>query len=143
MSARAWLAAAVVALCAAAAWRPDPFILTQALCLWPQVPEQLQVPEPPAGDCRAQEVPVNAAVQIQLPGTPAAWSVRDHSHGVVSTRRPYRIANPGRYPGADEIWVFDFVVTHPDSVFIELEESSPVVSPGSLRFWLAVKGGQD
>lgn len=122
---------------------PPRFVLTQAICLprGSREPHRQGPPTPPVSQlprCDPQTVPVGARVQIQVPGTPARWTLGKHSPGVVPLGER-RLPSPGRVRGTLELYVFDFLVLAPGEARVALHESPAwVVSSGTFEYPLRV-----
>lgn len=95
------------------------YVLTQANCL------------PPQGDatglCKAQEVPVGAGIEIQLPGTPAIWTLVSASPNLTPTGT-VRLPNPGRITGTGELFGWDFAAVRAGNATVVLREFPPTIS---------------
>lgn len=115
----------------------------------PPVPEAVWTPHPErpyvftqTSQGRLADVPVGALVQVQLPGDPSVWRIRhvsaeDRQEGLPPTTRPRLVPNvvgraasiipsPGRIPGSESIYQFDFVVRAPGMTTIVLQADPPV-----------------
>jgi hypothetical protein len=138
MSARAARAGAAVLLaCVCAGAGPPPamhgtYFLTQAICLPQAVPS--------GSPCRTQEVPRDALVQVQVPGTPSSWRVGAPPRLLVGTLVPQRVPSQGRIAGADEVWIFTLraVAAGTDTLRL-LEEPRRFTPDGVFRFPIVVR----
>jgi len=137
------LMAAVLALMGGAHWAKSQappisktYILTQAICLPPPAPPPGSPPPtaaPPPGTCAPQTVPVGAAVQVQLPGTPSRWSVVrliNLNGGELKV-----IPDPLRISGTSEIYIFNFTAGIAGPAEITLRESPPFIARESNGFF--------
>jgi hypothetical protein len=129
-------AAATLALAAAPARTDDRYVLTQALCI-DLGPDGQPLPR---ATCRMQEVPVNAIVEVQVPGTPSQWSVTETPATLTGLDAPVRLPSPGRVSGTAEVWVFTFRAQRAGSGFITLREDPKLLTPaGTFRFPITVR----
>jgi hypothetical protein len=95
------------------------YVLTQANCLPPQGDA--------SGNCKAQDVPVGAGIEIQLPSTPAVWTVVSISPNLTATTTE-RLPNPGRLAGTSELTLWDFTAVRAGSATVVLREFPPTIS---------------
>ena len=72
------------------------YIVNQTLCLAPQA-------EDASGTCRPAAVTTGAMIMVQLPGTPATWSLVSASPNLVAEGPVERLPNPGRLDGTSEL----------------------------------------
>ena len=111
------------------------YVLSQAYCLPPQID-----PQQP-GQCKAQDVHVGAKLAIQLPGTPAVWTLVSVSPNLSYTGTT-RLPNQGRIAGTSEIFVFEFEAVRGGDATIEIREFPPAISAsasGSFSYPIHVK----
>ena len=122
------------------------YIFSQAICLPPPTPPPSATgsPQPAAsptpGICITQIVPVGAALQVQLPGTPSRWSVVRLINVEGGEWRV--IPDPLRIAGTGEIYIFSFTATRAGPATITLQESPPFIagqSNGMFSYTLAVQ----
>jgi len=118
------------------------YIFTQAICLPPPAPPPGSPPltAAPPGTCTPQTVPVGAAVQVQLPGTPSQWSVARLSN--IEGGAWKVIPDPLRIAGTSEIYIFSFTATQAGPATITLRESPPFIawqSDGMFHYTLTVR----
>jgi len=94
----------------------------------------------PPGTCAPQTVPVGAAVQVQLPGTPSQWSVARLSN--IEGGAWKVIPDPLRIAGTSEIYIFSFTATQAGPATITLQEYPPFIarqSDGLFHYTLTVR----
>lgn len=113
------------------------YIFSQAICLPP--------PAPAPGTCIPQTVPLGAAIQVQLPGTPSRWTVVRLSN-VEGDGQPIPdpkvIPNPLRIAGTSEIYIFNFRATTAGPAVVTFQESPPFIasrSNGMFNYTLTVQ----
>ena len=112
------------------------YILTQAICLPP--PSATGSPQPapsPPQECITQTLPVDAAIQVQLPGTPSRWRVVRQTNVLGDDGpgpSPKVIPNPLRIPGTSEIYIFGLKAGSPGTGSVTIQESPPFLAPGGL-----------
>ena len=97
------------------------WVLTQANCLPPQA-DPLQ-----PGVCKPAEVPVNGLVEIQLPMTPATWTVQSVSPNFTFTGSQ-KLPNPQRIAGTSELVLLDFVAARAGAGTIVVREFPPTIA---------------
>jgi hypothetical protein len=136
-SARAGAAALLACVCAGAAPQAraphGTYFLTQAICL--------PLNAPPRPTCVTQVVTRGSVVQVQVPGTPSAWSVGDRPPRLlVGTMVPDQVPSQGRIAGADEVWIFTFraVAAGEDTVRL-VETPKRFTADGVFRFPIVVR----
>jgi hypothetical protein len=110
------------------------FVLTQAFCLPPQAPAP--------GTCREQSVPVGATLEIQLPGTPSAWTIVS-APPALKRGVTRKLASPGRIEGTADIYVFRFTALKAGQGQIVFREApAHLAKPGgSFAFPIVVTAG--
>ena len=122
------------------------YIFSQAICLPPPAPPRSATGSPPPeaspapGICATQTVPVGAALQVQLPGTPSRWSVVRLIN--VEGGQWKVIPDPLRITGTSEIYIFSFTATKAGPAAITLQESPPFIarqSNGMFNYTLTVQ----
>ena len=122
------------------------YIFSQAICLPPPTPPPPAAGSPPPaalpapGICITQTVPIGAALQVQLPGTPSRWSVV----GLIAVEGGEWkvIPDPLRIAGTSEIYIFSFTATKAGPATITLQESPPFIasrSNGMFHYTLTVQ----
>lgn len=124
------------------------YILSQAICLPPPTPPPSvtgsppPAPSPAPGTCIAQTVPLGAAIQVQLPGTPSRWTVVRLSNVEGDGPDPNVIPNPLRIAGTSEIYIFSFRATTAGPAAIIFQESPSFIasrSNGIFTYTLTVQ----
>lgn len=114
------------------------YIFSQAICLPPPTLPPAAAPAP--GICATQTVPLGAAVQVQLPGTPSRWRVVGLT-GVEGGEWKV-IPDPLRIVGTSEIYIFSFTATKAGQARITVQESPPFIagrSNGTFTYVLMVQ----
>lgn len=97
------------------------WVLTQANCLPPQ--SDALTP----GLCKPADVPVNGLIEIQLPGTPATWTVESVSPNLTFTGSQ-KLPNPQRIDGTSELLLYDFFAARAGVATIVMREFPPTIS---------------
>lgn len=97
------------------------WVLTQANCLPPQA-DALQ-----PGVCKPADIPVNGLIEIQLPATPATWTVQSSSPNLTFTGRT-TLPNPLRIEGTSEIVLLDFFAASVGTATVVVREFPPTIS---------------
>lgn len=97
------------------------WVLTQSNCLPPQA-DALQ-----PGLCKPADIPVNGLIEIQLPATPATWTVQSASPNVTFTGSQ-TLPNPQRIEGTSELVLWDFFAARAGTGTIVLREFPPTIS---------------
>ena len=97
------------------------YVVNQSSCLEPQALDA-------NGACRPLAVTAAATVEVQLPGTPATWTLVSSSPNMVSTGPPRRLPNPGRTQGTSEIFVWDFAANRAGDATVVFREFPPTIS---------------
>lgn len=97
------------------------WVLTQANCLPPQA-DPLQ-----PGVCKPADVRVNGVIEIQLPATPATWTVQSVSPTLTFTGST-KLPNPERIAGTSELILWDFLAARPGTATVVMREFPPTIS---------------
>ena len=97
------------------------WVLSQSFCLPPQ--SDPNVP----GLCKPQDVPQFGEIEIQLPGTPATWTIQSMSPNLTLLGRQ-TLPNAGRIAGTSELFLFDFSPTAKGVGTIVIREFPPTIS---------------
>jgi hypothetical protein len=95
------------------------YVLTQANCLPPQGDA--------SGNCKAQDVPAGAEIEIQLPSMLAVWTLASISPHLTATGTE-KLPNPGRLAGTSELTLWDFTAVRAGMATIVLREFPPTIS---------------
>lgn len=108
-----------------------PLVITQQACL--PLPPAVQPKPLPPGICQPQKATTGSIVQIQLAGDPSVWQV-----SVLSGPARQRTANPGLYnspgriPGTQKVYLFEFEITGSGPIKIVMRESPQLLTPKSI-----------
>ena len=97
------------------------FVVNQTLCLAPQVDEA-------SGMCKPVAIAAGAMITLQLPGTPAVWSIVSASPNLVATGPVERIPNPDRLPGTSELFSWQFHAARAGEATLVMREFPPAIS---------------
>jgi hypothetical protein len=97
------------------------WVLSQASCLPPQ--SDPTVP----GICKPQDVPQFGEIEIQLPGTPATWTIQSMSPNLALLGKQ-TLPNPGRLAGTSELFLFDLSPISKGVGTIVIREFPPTIS---------------
>jgi len=97
------------------------YYVNQTLCLAPQVDEG-------TGICKPVPVAAGAMIELQLPGTPAAWTIVSASPNLVAEGAVERIPNPDRLAGTSDLFSWRFHAARAGEATLVMREFPPVIS---------------
>ena len=97
------------------------YVVNQTICLSPQALDA-------NGACKPLPVTAGATVEIQLPGTPATWTLVSSSPNLVLSGPKVTLPNPGRTMGTSELFVWDFAASRAGDATVVFREFPPTIS---------------
>jgi predicted secreted protein len=111
------------------------YIVNQTLCIAPQAVDG-------NGTCKPVTVANGAMLMLQLPGTPATWSLVSVSPNLVPEGPVERIPNIGRLDGTSELFSWHFRAARTGDATLVMREFPPVVSTtpgGTFTFTFQIR----